>query len=249
MRGTLHQYSTSEEFVDGVVRTIVDLILKALNEHRQATLLLSGGSTPRKIYERLGKGASDSAIDWDGVHLFWGDERCVPPSHADSNYGMVKESLLSQISLPEANIHRIPAELQPDKAAAEYEKGVRQFFQTSGENMPAFDLILLGLGEDGHTASLFPGSTATHEQTKLFTSVFVEKFAMHRVTATVPLINSGATVMMLVSGASKAGILNEVLKESPRYYPAQLVNPKSGNLQWHVDYDAASLFLTAGTRV
>ncbi|MBM2841757.1 MAG: pgl, partial [Bacteroidetes bacterium] len=174
------------------------------------------------------------------VHLFWGDERCVPPDDPESNYRMVHEALLRHIGIPPENVHRIKGELDPALTAREYEEEIRRAFGVNENAIPRFDLILLGLGEDGHTASLFPGTSALQEKQRIVTEVYVEKLESHRITITLSVINNAFHVFFLVSGKSKAQILGAVLNESPVSYPAQLVRPVAGELQWLVDQDAAS---------
>src|SRR4051812_16912249 len=159
----------------------------AISERGRFTVALSGGSTPRSLYSLLAKDHAD--FDWNRTFLFFGDERHVPPDHADSNYGMVKESLLSKITIPDTNVHRVHAEL-PDAsaAAAEYDRQLRTFFECKPGQFPRFDLILLGLGTDGHTASLFPGSAGLEEESRLVIANWVEKFKTHRLTFTFPVL-------------------------------------------------------------
>jgi len=198
------------------------------------------------MYSLLSQPEVSAQIDWIKVHLFWGDERCVHPSHADSNYNMVYDMLISHISIPEKNVHRIYAEQQPAKAAADYESEVRHFFQqhkgrVTGADL--FDLVLLGLGEDGHMASLFPGSSALLEKEHWF--VMVEHNQpppplVTRVTATLPLINTARHVTFLVSGWKKSEWVREAIyPESNRSLPAQLVQPGTGRLLWLLDSQAA----------
>lgn len=201
-------------------------------------IALSGGSTPRALYQRL----ANIPLAWENIHLFWGDERCVPPDHAESNYRMSVESLLTRIRIPTENIHRIEGELPPDEAAERYEKELRAFFG----NSPRFDLILLGLGDDGHTASLFPESPTLKESTRW--AVAVEHTTpppplVPRVTLTLPVINAARQIVFLVSGAGKAARLAEVLQPRPaaQPLPAQLIRPVNGDLLWLVDKPAAAL--------
>jgi 6-phosphogluconolactonase len=202
---------------------------------------LSGGSTPKALYSLLASPEYKTRLDWDRVHLFWGDERCVSPDHQDSNYRMVREALLGKIDLPDGNIHRMAGERDPAAAAIDYENELRAFFQSMGNATPRFDLILLGIGEDGHTASLFPGSTALNEQERLVATTYVERLKGHRLTLTLPVINAAAQVTFLVAGQSKATIIKEILGKGPfrGNYPAAHVAPSSGRLAWLVTADAA----------
>ena len=200
------------------------------------TVALSGGSTPKLLYQLLADEPFVTQVPWSMTHFFWSDERHVPPDHPDSNYRMAYEAMLSHVPVPESNIHRVHSE-NPDAAVAanEYE-----------QTLLPLDLILLGLGTDGHTASIFPGSEVLHETKRLVAAPWVEKLNTYRITMTLPLLNSGASVLFLVSGAEKAEIVKEVL-EGPKQYPAQAVQPSHGQLVWMLDKDAAS-FLTADKR-
>jgi 6-phosphogluconolactonase len=235
-------------------RDLVDLSSKAAAEfvrqanERSATagrfvVALSGGSTPRALYSLLAGDEFQSQVPWHRVHFFWGDERCVPPEHPDSNYRMAFETLLSKAPVPEKNIHRIEGEEKPEIAAAKYEKAIRDFFQLADSELPRFDLILLGLGDDGHTASLFPGSEALQETSRLAVATYVEKLKSHRVTLTLPVLNHAANIFFLVAGENKTGILKDVLqRESSKNLPARQIDPPNGRLVWFVD-QAATAYL------
>lgn len=201
------------------------------------SVALSGGSTPRALYERLSANDMAERIPWPEVHLFWGDERCVPPDHPDSNYGMTAAALLSRIPLPAENIHRIQSELPPREAAHRYEAEMRAFF---GE-IPTFDLVFLGIGEDGHTASLFPGSPALAESVRW--AVDVEHTTpppplVSRVTLTFGVLNAARRVVFLTSGASKAQIFAQIWRGAD--FPAARIRPQNGQVLWLIDKAAAS---------
>jgi 6-phosphogluconolactonase len=200
---------------------------------------LSGGSTPRALYELLGSTEYRERIDWRHVHLFWGDERCVPPDHSESNFRMARKIWISQIQIPAENIHRMEGEKEPRAAAAAYEQELQQFFAPAPGQMPRFDLILLGVGADGHTASLFPGNAALDEQERFVVADYVEKLKAHRVTLTLPVINAAAQVTLLVSGASKAAVVRRILRGSETAkLPAAKVRPANGSLAWLITKDA-----------
>jgi 6-phosphogluconolactonase len=202
---------------------------------------LSGGNTPRSVYSLLAERRKDS-LPWDKVYIFFGDERHVPPDHPDSNYRMAYESLLSKVPVPPSNVFRVPAELPATDAAAQYDQSIRSFFLLSEGRWPQFDLILLGLGEDGHTASLFPTSPALHEQSRLVAANWVEKFGDHRITFTFPVLNHALEVLFLVSGQAKAPILRDLFDPAMKgRYPAQAVQPVTGRVLWIADRDAAGL--------
>ena len=198
---------------------------------------LSGGSTPKALYSLL----AGKELPWDRLRFFWSDERCVPPDHPDSNYRLASEALLRRIPVPPENVHRVAGELaDADEAARRYEEEILRDYASSVPGAPRFDWIFLGLGSDGHTASLFPGTTAVDETEKLATSVWVPDKRSHRVTFTLPLLNAAKRVAFLVSGSGKAEIARQVLEEPPaKARPASLVDPL-GELLWFLDRDAAS---------
>lgn len=215
----------------------------AVQERGRFCVALSGGNTPRAIYSLLA--SEHKELPWDRIHVFFGDERHVPPDHPDSNFRMATESLLSKVPIPEKNVHRIRAELEAEVAATEYEQELVNFFHLDNQEMPRFDLIFLGIGEDGHTASLFPGSNALTETSRRVVANWVEKFKTFRITFTFPVLNHAAEVAFLVSGADKAQILNEIISPGARKYPTQSVQPENGRLLWLVDQDAGSLLRLA----
>jgi len=202
---------------------------------------LAGGSTPRAVYARLAETAVEGVL-WSKTEVFWGDERLVPPDDPASNYGMARETLLSRVPIPLDNVQRFPTELSPPEAVArQYEKQIRASFNLRRGARPRFDLVLLGVGEDGHTASLFPGSTALHERRRLAVAVFVDKLQAFRVSLTLPVLNAARLVVFVVQGESKAEILGRVLgpDRQPDKWPAQAVQPKGGRLIWLMDSAAA----------
>ncbi len=215
--------------------------VSAIAERGRFCVALSGGNTPRGVYAQLAaRHARD--LSWDKIHIFFGDERCVSPDDPESNYRMARESLLSKIPVPEENVHRIPGELPAAQAAVQYEKDVRTFFRLPAGAWPRFDLILLGIGDDGHTASLFPGSAALQEQSRIVVSNWVEKFEAYRITVTYPVLNHANEVVFLVSGKGKAAIVSDIFDSAKQgFYPAQKVRPENGKLLWLVDKDAAGL--------
>ena len=242
--------SDQETLIQAAAEKVARLGTEAIEENGMFTVALSGGSTPRPLYTLLATGKFARSIDWARVHLFWGDERCVPPDDPRSNYRMVRESLLDGVSIPPANVHRIHGEEDPNVAAAGYEKELRTFFGSTGVNgLPrvGFDLVLLGMGEDGHTASLFPGLPAVTEQVRWVMAQFVEAVSMWRITLTPAVINTAKHVIFLVSGAEKAHRLRDVLEGpvQPEVLPAQMIRPVHGQLLWLLD-DAAAGCLKRG---
>ena len=213
----------------------------AIAGHGRFAVALSGGNTPRAVYSLLAEQHS-ADLPWDRVHVFFGDERYVPPDHVDSNYRMAREALLSRVPIPPENVHRVRTELDPESAARDYETQLQAFFGVSNQSVPQFDLIMLGLGDDGHTASLFPGTSALAETKRLVVAVWVEKFKTFRLTLTFPVVNRAAEVLFLVAGQGKAQVLKDVLSPSAAsLLPAQRVQPTDGHLLWLVDHDAARL--------
>jgi 6-phosphogluconolactonase len=211
---------------------------EAVRSRGRFTVALSGGSTPKRLYSLL---ATKPAIPWDKIGFFWGDERHVPPDHADSNYRMANEALLSKVSVRPENIFRIHAEEKNAEAAArQYEQTLQEFFRLLPGQFPGFDLILLGLGPDGHCASLFPDTSALNERRRLVVANWVEKFKTHRITLTFPVLNQASCVTFLASGPDKAAILHQVLEDSRANLPSQQVRPINGRLLWLVDSAAAS---------
>ncbi|GAB4421121.1 MAG: 6-phosphogluconolactonase [Anaerolineae bacterium] len=215
---------------------------EAISSQGRFTIGLPGGSTPRTLFNLLGSPAWAGRIDWARAHIFWGDERCVPPDHPESNYRLARETLLDRVPVPAEQIHRIPGELPPAEAARAYERTLRTFFG-EGDSEPRFDLLLQGLGDDGHTASLFPGTAALEERTRWVVENYVPRLDSWRITLTAPAINAASHVIFLVSGAGKAEALRAVLQGPlrPSAYPAQLIRPCAGQLLWLVDQAAAAL--------
>lgn len=223
---------------------IVMLARDATRARGRCLISLSGGSTPKPLYELLAREPYASHIDWARLHLFWGDERCVPPDHADSNYRMTREALIDRVPLLPENVHRIHGEDEPHEAAEAYERVLRGFFGAGATPARSFDLALLGMGPDGHTASIFPGTAATTEAQRWAMAVHVERpREMWRITLTPLVLNAAADVTFLVAGADKAARLVEVLQDSSQrgaLLPAQLVKPTQGALHWMVDRAAGA---------
>ncbi len=234
------------ELTEKAAERFIALVNEASASSGRFTVALSGGSTPKALYSLLAASGFADRIPWPKVHLFWGDERCVPPDHPDSNYRMVRESLLSKISIPPENVHRMAGEKEPKLAAAEYENELKTFFQLSQGTPPRFDLILLGLGEDGHTASLFPESDALNETQRLVATTYLPKLNAHRLTLTLPVLNESAEIYFLVAGKNKAAIVKELLGTDPTIakFPAQRIQPADGALTWFITRDAAAEMLT-----
>jgi 6-phosphogluconolactonase len=243
--------TTPQELFAAAAELVVSATTDAVAQRGRFTIALSGGSTPKGLFNLLATNAR-TALPWDRMFFFWGDERHVPPTDPDSNYRMAEETMLSKVPVPAGNVFRMAAE-NPDAAAAaeDYEKTLRKFFgieprQSESGQFPRFDLILLGMGPDGHTASLFPGSAGLQEKSRLVIANWVEKFKTHRLSFTFPVLNAAACVAFLVSGTDKAPALHAVLEsDAPgEQYPAKLVGPVNGKLIWLVDKAAASELTT-----
>ena len=218
---------------------IVALARESIAQRGRFSVALAGGSTPRRVYEII---AADygAMIEWTKIHVFFGDERCVPPDHAESNYLMASESLLAHVKLPVENIHRMIGEGDAAANARLYEDELRTFFNDAP--WPVLDLVLLGLGDDGHTASLFPGTAALAEQGAWVAANWVEKLKAFRLTLTAPAINHAARVAFVVTGGAKSGVLAQVVEgpRDPRQLPSQLIDPRGGTLDWFVDAAAVA---------
>jgi 6-phosphogluconolactonase len=224
-----------------VATEFVTLTNKFVQSAGKFTVCLAGGDTPRSLYTLLATDPYGNKIPWEHCHFFWTDERCVPPDHPDSNYRMAREALLAKVPVPEDQIYRMPAERPPDIAALKYEATLRAHFNLRGGNFPRFDLVLLGLGVDGHMASLFPGSDALEVKDRSVVSTYVDSLKTHRLTLTLPVLKRAANVFSFVSGPSKAEIVARVLEPSQgaEPFPAERVKPEQGRLVWFVDRVAA----------
>jgi 6-phosphogluconolactonase len=222
-------------------RSFIEIANKSIQERGRFLAALSGGSTPMRLYELLGN-QFQNEVDWSYVHFFWGDERCVPVDDTGNSYGQTKKVLFDKINIPDENIHRILSELEPDSAAREYAHTLTVFADPP-LTWPRFDLALLGMGDDGHTASLFPNSPVDVDSPTLAVKANYQGRPANRVTLTPKVLNSSRNIMFLVTGKSKAEILSRVLSDNymPEELPAQRIAPKDGNLIWLVDEEAGSL--------
>jgi 6-phosphogluconolactonase len=235
-------FATTQELFKTAADQFASLANQAVQEHGRFTVALSGGSTPKGLFSLLAT-RYQSAVPWQNTFFFWGDERHVPPDDAQSNYRMAREALLSKLPARPENVFRMKAE-DPEavKVADLYEQDLRQFFALKASEVPRFDLILLGMGPDGHTASLFPGTAALDEKSRLVVANWVPKFNTFRLTMTLPVLNNAAAVTFLVAGADKADALHEVLEGSgpTPQFPSSLIAPRSGKLLWMMDKAAAA---------
>ena len=237
---SLTVFPDNQSFVGGAAEFIAGVAAQSIADRGRFTIALAGGGTPRPVYARLATASYQDRIDWTRVHVFFGDERCVPPDDTRSNFRMARETLLDHVPLAPGNIHRIRGEDDPALAALACEQEVLRLFRTSAA--PAFDLICLGMGDNGHTASLFPGTAALREQARWVVPQYVEVMATWRVTFTTALINAARDVAFLVEGAGKAEMLWRVREGpyEPEVLPAQLIQPVNGQLHWLVDGAAAA---------
>jgi 6-phosphogluconolactonase len=243
----IRRLATPQDLFQAAAEAVLHAASEAIEKRGRFTIALSGGSTPKSLYSLIAANAATS-VDWEKVFFFWGDERHVGPNDAESNYRMVEESLFSRISVPAANIFRVPSENpDADAAANAYEQAMRKFFATAPGAFPRLDVILLGMGPDGHTASLFPETAALREKTRWVVANWVEKLQTHRITLTLPVLNQARLVAFLISGTDKAAALHEVLegKAPGEKYPSKLVQPVDGKLIWFLDRAASSELSTA----
>jgi 6-phosphogluconolactonase len=241
----LRRFEDGAELARAAAEELTRRAADAVRARARFSVALSGGSTPRRLYRLLADPAQPfrDRIDWSATHFFWGDERHVPPDHPDSNYRMAREALLDVVPVPAGNVHRMRGEeADAARAAAEHEAELRAFFSSDFSDQPRFDLVLLGLGADAHTASLFPGGEAVRERERWVVAPWVEKLASWRLTLTPPVLNRAAAVIFLVQGEEKAEAVRAVLEgdPDPDRYPAQVVRPENGDLLWLVDDAAAS---------
>ena len=242
--GIVRVYPGYEALSRAAAKLFVRLANEAIRDRGRFSVVLSGGRTPQRAYELLAGPPFNFQVDWGRVYVFWGDERCVPPEDPRNNAAMVREKLLDHVPAPPEHVHPIVCADSANDAARNYESLLRSFFEGGP---PSFDLIFLGLGFDGHTASLFPGTPAQWERNRWVTEIYSEKEAIHRVTLTVPILNQASVLAFIVSGASKAEVLREVMtrQPEPERFPARLITPEcGGKLYWLVDTDSASLLKT-----
>lgn len=244
LEANIHVSANAQELSRFAAEQFVRLAIEAERKKGLFTIALAGGSTPRNLYQLLANEQEPyrAQLCWEKMYFFWGDERHVSPDHPDSNYRMVSEELLSKVSVPLKNVHRIKSEIaDADEAARHYENTIREFFRLGKGQLPRFDLILLGMGLDGHTASIFPNSDVINEKELLVVAPWIEKLKSYRITLTPPVLNNAASVIFLVSGVEKANVLRQVLKGDyqPERLPAQLLRRATANVLWLVDRQAS----------
>jgi 6-phosphogluconolactonase len=219
---------------------ITAYIESVLSKKDRFTWVLTGGSSPKALYDLLASPPYSSRIAWEKLHFFWGDERAVPFDDDRNNAKMTYEHLLNKVPVTASQVHVMRTDIDPDKAATEYEQVLRTYFAGEGQS---FDLVLSGMGDDGHTLSLFPGTAVVHEKKAWVSAFYLAPQQMFRITLTAPIVNRAAQVAFLAFGAAKAHALYEVLegKYNPDLYPSQVIQPSSGELHWFTDNDGAAL--------
>lgn len=240
MKPELRIFRDFERLSRHAANLFIEQANRAILERNRFLVALNGGSTPTRLFQLLASEYRDQ-INWSGVHVFWGDERCVPPAEEGSNYRQAYDLLLSRVSIPESNIHRVQGELDPAAASNEYAETLKRFAEPPLE-FPRFDLVYLGMGEDGHTASLFPNSPVQVNEPVLPVTANYQDRPANRVTLTQRVFNQARAIAFMATGEKKAGVLAEVLsgRYNPAQYPAQRIDPQEGRLMWLVDESAAS---------
>lgn len=241
----LNVFPTAADVAERAAQRVCEILHDAVEARGRASIALSGGSTPRQLYQRLSSDEYRTRVDWSRVDFFFGDERCVPPGHDESNYRMARESLLDPLAIDPSRIHRIEAESNDRRrAAADYQEQIAAYFDVaSTDEPPRLDLVLLGMGDDGHTASLMPHTVALDETAQWVVANYVPQFEAVRITLTLPLINRACRILFLISGSSKAAALAAVLEgpRDPERWPSQLIRPPDGQVELFVDAAAAEL--------
>ena len=233
----LHVFQDPEAVCRALADWLVNLAADAVRERGRFSIALSGGSTPKRLYELLATEDYRNRVDWETWHVFWGDERGVPFDDDRNNARMAHEALLDHVPIPPKQLHILRTDVAPESAAAEYEALLRDFF---AESPVTFDLVLLGLGDDGHTLSLFPGTEVVEEDVVWVRTVFLENQQQFRLTLTAPMVNRAACVAFLVTGGGKAGVVKAVINGPEGIFPAQRIHPDNGNLHWFLDEAAAN---------
>jgi len=233
---------TQEDLFEGAAQFVAQSLTLQQDPAKFSSVALSGGSTPRRLFARLIADPYRTKVDWSSVRIFWGDERPVPPDHPESNFRMAKENLLDHLPIVPDHVFRMEGERPAKEAAVRYEEVLQRVFSPCEEGAPRFDLILLGMGADGHTASLFPETAVLGETKQWVAAPWVDKFQTHRITLTPPVFQAAKQVLFVVAGLDKAEAIQAVLEGplQPSRYPAQIVDPVQGNVTWLLDRDAAS---------
>lgn len=234
----IHVFANKEEASQASARFFVRTAKDAVQRQGRFSVALTGGSSPKILYQLLASEPFRSQVPWEQTHIFWGDERSVPHHDEQNNALMSHQLLLDHVPVPPAQIHRMSGEVPPDDSARQYGELLRKHF---GDQAPAFDLILLGMGDDGHTASMFPGTPVVHEKERLVKELFLAGQNMYRITLTAPVINQARQILFQVFGEGKAAVLKQVMEGpyQPEKLPSQLIRPVNGELHWYLDEAAA----------
>jgi 6-phosphogluconolactonase len=239
MHGPVNVCLDKNELGSAAAEAFVKAANEAISKRDRCTVGLSGGHTPPLLYEQI-TGAYKSKVDWSKVHFFMSDERCVPPDHKDSNWGMADRLLFSPLKIKEDNLHPLENQASDPKGSAEaYEQMIRQLFGVSKTEIPSFDIIQLGMGPDGHTASLFPGTAALKEEKRLVVDNFVQKLESYRITFTFPMLNHARHIIFMLEGAEKSHVFAEAVQTELTHFPVQRVQPVDGDVVWFTDTDSA----------
>lgn len=239
MKQEISVFTTADELADAAAELWIKLALDAAHQNKEFHVALSGGSTPKRLFQLMARDSYANRMPWEKIHIYFGDERFVPQDHPDSNFKMATENLLALVPIPSENVHPISTDKHnAEDAARDYEALLKKSLPKANSQLQ-FDLVFLGLGADGHTASLFPGTAALQEKNKLVDAVYVSKMESWRVTLTYPVINNAANCVFLVEGSAKADIISEILVDKNSSYPAAKINP-TGQLHWMLDQQAAS---------
>ena len=235
----IHRFKNKEELSIGLAEWICNLIDEILHQQEYFTLVLSGGNTPKSLFEKLGSPAFKSKIDWQRIHIFWGDERVVPFDDPRNNALMAFETLLNHVDIPSENIHKMRTDIEPNFSVDAYRELLHTFF---GNKAKSFDLVLLGMGDDGHTLSLFPESQIIEENTYWVNSIFLPQQEMFRITLMPQIVNLASHIVFMVEGEKKAAILKEVIEGdyNPLKLPSQIIRPINGELHWFIDEAAGA---------
>jgi 6-phosphogluconolactonase len=238
-RRNVHVFDRKDDIYSFIIETWREISQEAIERKGVFSAALSGGKTPIDLYHKL-SGVKEM-LPWDKTHIFIVDERFVPLEHRDSNYRMLKETLLDHVPIPQGNIHPIPTErLTPQASAMAYEEDLKKFFRLSQNQFPKFDLLLLGIGEDGHTASLFPGTPLLDDTIHLAAPISMDERRHSRITLTLPVINNAKHILFLITGKNKASVLRKIIDKEDLYLPASMVHPKKGSLIFVIDREASS---------
>ena len=242
----IHIYKSAEEVTNSLAAWICDLITERLKKNPRFSFVLSGGNTPKALYQLFASQAYLNKIPWNRLDFFWGDERFVPFSDDRNNARMAYDSLLNHVPAPRDQIHPMKTDISPADAVRQYDQLLKQYFKS--HQSKGFDLVLLGMGDDGHTLSLFPGTAVINENQAWVTEFYLEAQQMHRITLTKVLVNQSAVIVFMAVGTGKAHALHEVLEGNyqPSLYPSQVINPFDGEIHWFVDKAAASALKSIG---